>query len=168
MNFGKFVSKASKGIGKIMSRPDSRQMKIARNAFGHKAAETVGHIAGTAGKVGGKVGKGAFTVATKGTADIVRQTPKIAVNALSPFVSKNKNSLLGYRLNPLGLGAAAIISAGVGVGSGVKEYAKTGMTGQNDGQHTPFAPRLPSYSFGEQSGATGDLVFALNNKRRGR
>lgn len=166
MNFGKFVSNAGKKIGKLTMRSDSREMKMARKAFRHKTAEYTGHVIGGVGWGAKKMGQGA-KYAIGGNIDHIKRLPKTAINMASPFVSKNKNSLLGYRLNPLGLGVAATISLGVGVGSGAREYVKHGMTGQSDGQTTPFAPRLPSYSFGQQAGATGDLVFALNNKRKG-
>lgn len=161
------IGKITKGIGKIASNyknrkniklPNIRKDDIAyaaSTAF-EKGAKATGVVAGQTARVAGK--------ATLGT---IKSLPRAAVNVASPMLKKNKDSLLGYRVNGLGLGVAFAGAAAVGAGSAGKEYLTQNMRGQVDGQTTPYAPRLPSYAFGEQSGASGDLVFALNKNRKG-
>lgn len=60
------------------------------------------------------------------------------------------------------IGAGAVIA---GTPAAAKSYAQN-RQGQNyDNQAVTSAPRLPAYQ--QNAGATGDLVFALNNLRHG-
>ena len=89
-------------------------------------------------------------------------------------------SLIGRKFNKKGV---ALIAAGATVmkgGRDVKQYVDS-RQGQNDGQLYSSTPRMSTpymlseqmaysqhgRSFADNAGATGDLVFALNNMRNG-
>lgn len=97
-----------------------------------------------------------------------KELGKASINMVSPFIKESKhNSLLGIRVNKVGIGLLGTGLVAAGAIGETKNYLTQTTRGQVDSSVTSFAPRLPSYSFGEQAGATGDLVFALNNNRRG-
>lgn len=117
----------------------------------------------------GKVGSfGATKVAAPIAKTAARNTVRGGLNMVSPFLKESKhNSLLGVRVNKAGLGLLGAGAFAMGVGKEAKGYFTEDARGRVDQSITGQAPRLPSYSFGEQAGATGDLVFALNNNRKG-
>ena len=84
-------------------------------------------------------------------------------NPLKIFERSNDN-LLGWKLNKRGkliIGAGALIAGAPGA---AKEYVND-RRGNGQSELRPIAPRTPAYA--DNGGATGDLVFALNNLRHG-
>lgn len=122
---------------------------------GAAAKSVTGVAAGGAMAVGGVMGASALGV----------------VNALGDSMISYKPTKLNStgRLSDIkfsGLGKG-LIGAGMlatGVKNAASEYQKIKM-GQKDNYVTRATPRMPAYN--NNAGATGDLVFALNNLRRG-
>lgn len=115
---------------------------------------------------------GTFTKAVGGFADYVdRHLLKPA-----PF----SDSLVGRTFNKKGVALVGGISLAMGTGSATKEYLND-RQGYNDGQlYRPTPMQATPYqlseqmaysshgrSFAQNAGATGDLVFALNDMRHG-
>lgn len=89
-------------------------------------------------------------------------------------------SLIGRSFNKRGLALATTGALVIGTGQGASQYLQD-RQGSNDGQlYTPTARMSTPYqlseqmaysqhgrSFADNAGATGDLVFALNNMRNG-
>lgn len=72
---------------------------------------------------------------------------------------------MGLKATKLGVGLAATAQLAVGTPQAIKQ-ANTNRQGTNfDSRPVTSAPRTPSYA--NNGGATGDLVFALNNLRHG-
>lgn len=154
-------------FGKI-SKGTILKGKIAGAKMMSDAGYQLGRIVRNAGQGLGKIG----TVLGDTLKVNAKKTLKSSLNIASSFLKEDKkNSLIGYRLKKRGFALAA----GLGVAStAVKEtnsYFKEDLRGKQDGYTTPFAPSMKvgsGYgSFGQQAGATGDLVFALNRNRRG-
>lgn len=87
-------------------------------------------------------------------------------NIPNPFKLLNRTSdnILGWKANKRGVaivGAAALIG---GTPKAAKQYVDD-RRGSGQSELTPIAPRTPAYA--DNGGATGDLVFALNNLRHG-
>lgn len=83
----------------------------------------------------------------------------------SQLIKRNNDSLLGWRVNKRGM---LVASAGVmvaGVPGAGKQFINNRQGTNYDQQVTSIAPRVPAYA--QNGGATGDLVFALNNLRHG-
>lgn len=90
-----------------------------------------------------------------------------------------KDSLVGYKATGAGIAAMAGISLIAGSGPAVKTYMGE-RQGRHDGQITRVTPHMTNpydianqmaysqsgQSFANNAGATGDLVFALNNMRQ--
>lgn len=92
----------------------------------------------------------------------------------NPFKLLNKTSdnVLGWKANKRGIaivGAGALIA---GTPKAAKQYVDD-RRGNGRSELMPIAPQVPSYSdsrtpaYADNGGATGDLVFALNNLRHG-
>ncbi len=89
-------------------------------------------------------------------------------------------SIIGKKFNKKGLAAVALIATGMEGTKDVKQYIDS-RQGQNDGQLYRPTPQISTpyqlseqmaysshgRSFADNAGATGDLVFALNNMRNG-
>lgn len=92
---------------------------------------------------------------------------KKASNAKIGLMESGGDNLLPFGMKATGLGVVA--AAGFQVASGtpqaVKEWNKDRMGTNIDTQPQGVAPRVPAYA--QNGGATGDLVFALNNLRHG-
>lgn len=105
-----------------------------------------------AGNIAYQVGAGFEIPFTKG---------KLKTPAL---LKASDESLIGLRTTKLGttlaIGGAAIMGAPRGIKTFVDE-----RQGYSDGQATGHAPTMPAYA--QNAGATGDLVFALNDLRHG-
>lgn len=72
---------------------------------------------------------------------------------------------MGLKATKLGVGLAATAQLAAGTPQAIKQ-ANTNRQGTNfDSRPVTSAPRTPSYA--NNGGATGDLVFALNNLRHG-
>ena len=72
---------------------------------------------------------------------------------------------MGLKATKLGIGLAATAQLAAGAPQAIKQ-ANTNRQGTNfDSRPVTSAPRTPSYA--NNGGATGDLVFALNNLRHG-
>lgn len=98
--------------------------------------------------------------------DRVRSTMDVVVGASKPFVKQvDEGGLFGLKATGLGIAAAGAVSAASGTPDAVRQW-KQGRQGYNyDTQAQKVAPQIPAYS--NNGGATGDLVFALNNLRHG-
>ena len=155
--------------GKIIKDTLTR-MDVAIGKASMKAGYELGKIGRKAAKLGSQGGKIlGDTIATD-----AKQLTKATINAASGLLREDKaNSLLGYKMKKRGI--ALIAGAGVAssVGKEAKSYYENDLRGRKDGYITPHAPSMPGSvgsgygSFGQQAGATGDLVFALNKNRRG-
>ena len=89
-------------------------------------------------------------------------------------------SVIGRKFNKRGLALIAVGSTAMAGGRETKQYLDN-RTGSNDGQLYSSTPRMSTpyqlsqqmaysshgQSFADNAGATGDLVFALNNMRNG-
>lgn len=99
------------------------------------------------------------------------KTAKATFNVASSLIREDKkNSLVGYRLKKRGIALAVGAGALASGAKETKQYFKEDLRGREDSYTTPYAPRPQSSAganFGQRAGATGDLVFALNNNRRG-
>lgn len=97
----------------------------------------------------------------------VKKTIKAGTTlASSVMETDSTKNLLGVRLKKRGMALVGGVALATSTARGAKESLSM-YKGQTDGTTTPFAPRPPSYEYGNQAGATGDLVFALNNNRLG-
>ena len=72
---------------------------------------------------------------------------------------------MGLKATKFGVGLAATAQLAAGTPQAVKQWDDNRMGTNFDNQPTTSAPRVPSYA--NNGGATGDLVFALNNLRHG-
>lgn len=83
------------------------------------------------------------------------------------LVQSGGDSLLpmGLKATKLGVGLAATAQLAAGTPQAVKQWNDNRMGTNFDNQPVTSAPRTPSYA--NNGGATGDLVFALNNLRHG-
>lgn len=106
-----------------------------------------------AGNLAYQIGAGAKIPFTKG---------KLKMPAL---LKTSDDSLIGLRATKTGTALAIGGAAIMGTPRGIKEFADD-RKGYSDGQATGHAPSYtPAYL--QNGGATGDLVFALNNLRQG-
>lgn len=71
----------------------------------------------------------------------------------------------GMKATGLGVAAAAAFNVASGTPQAVKDWNQNRMGTNMDSQPVTSAPRIPAYA--QDGGATGDLVFALNNLRHG-
>ena len=87
------------------------------------------------------------------------------MNNLGQLIRKDSDSLVGFKATKKG----ALLAGGIMMASGVPQAGEQfvrNRQGTNYDQHTvTSAPRTPAYA--NNGGATGDLVFALNNLRHG-
>lgn len=72
---------------------------------------------------------------------------------------------MGLKATKFGVGLAATAQLAAGTPQAVKQWNDNRMGTNFDNQPVTSAPRVPSYA--NNGGATGDLVFALNNLRHG-
>ena len=72
---------------------------------------------------------------------------------------------MGLKATKFGVGLAATAQLMAGTPQAVKQWNDNRMGTNFDNQPVTSAPRVPSYA--NNGGATGDLVFALNNLRHG-
>ena len=84
---------------------------------------------------------------------------------LGQLIRKDSDSLIRYKATKRG----ALVAGGLMLASGVpgagEQFIKNRQGTNFDQQATTSAPRVPAYA--NNGGATGDLVFALNNLRHG-
>lgn len=84
---------------------------------------------------------------------------------LGQLIRKDSDSLIGYKATKRG----ALVAGGIMMASGVpgagEQFIKNRQGTNFDQQAVTSAPRVPAYA--NNGGATGDLVFALNNLRHG-
>ena len=71
----------------------------------------------------------------------------------------------GMKATGLGVAAAATFQVGAGTPEAVKSWNQNRQGTNYDRQPVTSAPKVPAYA--QNGGATGDLVFALNNLRHG-
>lgn len=87
------------------------------------------------------------------------------INNPMQLIKKDSDSLIGWKANKRG----ALVAGGLMLASGVpgagEQFIKNRQGTNFDQQATTSAPRVPAYA--NNGGATGDLVFALNNLRHG-
>jgi len=76
------------------------------------------------------------------------------------------SSLFGVRLNKKGYAAVAGIGLALGAKEAGEEYNRTQMGAPPEKLETTV-PEMSYTHFGMETGATGDLVFAMNRNRRG-
>lgn len=81
------------------------------------------------------------------------------------LLKKNDKSLLGVKATKRGALLAGGVMFAAGVPQAGKQYIENRQGTNMDSQPMTSAPRLPAYA--QDGGATGDLVFALNNLRHG-
>ena len=89
---------------------------------------------------------------------------------LGKFVDHNpakyKNSIFGAELT--GTGKALVFGTGLLAGTvGAYRDYETAQMGTPTGEIVSPTPKMSYTRFGEQMGATGDLVFAMNRNRHG-
>lgn len=81
------------------------------------------------------------------------------------LIRKDEESLVGYKATKKGVLLAGAGMAILGTPDAAKQFIEDRKGINPDGQVTTSAPRVPAYA--QDGGATGDLVFALNNLRHG-
>lgn len=104
-------------------------------------------------------------------ADDMNRRIKTSLNTLTaiskPLVTSGGDNLLPFGMKATGLGvaAAATFQVGAGTPEAVKSWNRNRQGTNYDRQPVTSAPKVPAYA--QNGGATGDLVFALNNLRHG-
>ncbi|MGL4878005.1 MAG: hypothetical protein ACRC4Q_08145 [Paraclostridium dentum] len=90
-----------------------------------------------------------------------------AITMSKPLVTTGADNLMPFGMKATGLGvaAAAAFNMASGVPQAADNFNKNRMGTNYDNQATRITPQAPAYS--NNGGATGDLVFALNNLRHG-
>lgn len=83
----------------------------------------------------------------------------------SQLIKRSDDSALGWRVNKRGMLVASAGAMVAGAPSAGKQFVDNRRGTNYDQQVTSVAPRVPAYA--QNGGATGDLVFALNNLRHG-
>ena len=104
-------------------------------------------------------------------ADDMNRRIKTSLNTLTavskPLITTGGDNLLPFGMKATGLGvaAAATFQVGAGTPEAVKSWNQNRQGTNYDRQPVTSAPKIPAYA--QNGGATGDLVFALNNLRHG-
>lgn len=104
-------------------------------------------------------------------ADDMNRRIKTSLNTLTaiskPLITSGGDNLLPFGMKATGLGvaAAATFQVGAGTPEAVKSWNQNRQGTNYDRQPVTSAPKVPAYA--QNGGATGDLVFALNNLRHG-
>lgn len=104
-------------------------------------------------------------------ADDMNRRIKTSLNTLTavskPLITTGGDNLLPFGMKATGLGVAAATTFQVGAGTpeAVKSWNQNRQGTNYDRQPVTSAPKVPAYA--QNGGATGDLVFALNNLRHG-
>lgn len=104
-------------------------------------------------------------------ADDINRRIKTSLNTLTaiskPLVTSGGDNLMPFGMKATGLGvvAAATFQVGAGTPEAVKSWNQNRQGTNYDRQPVTSAPKVPAYA--QNGGATGDLVFALNNLRHG-
>ena len=104
-------------------------------------------------------------------ADDINRRIKTSLNTLTavskPLITTGGDNLLPFGMKATGLGVAAAVTFQVGAGTpeAVKSWNQNRQGTNYDRQPVTSAPKVPAYA--QNGGATGDLVFALNNLRHG-
>lgn len=90
-----------------------------------------------------------------------------ASNLNTGLITSGGDNLLPFGMKATGLGvvAAATFQVGAGTPEAVKSWNQNRQGTNYDRQPVTSAPKVPAYA--QNGGATGDLVFALNNLRHG-
>ena len=85
----------------------------------------------------------------------------------NPFklLKKSEKSLIGWRATGRGVAVAGGVALIAGTPGAAKQFVKSRQGTNIDNQPVTPAPSIPAYA--NNGGATGDLVFALNNLRHG-
>lgn len=81
------------------------------------------------------------------------------------LIRRNEDATFKYTITPLGAAAAGTVMFAAGTPGAVKGYLDNRQGTRTDQQVTTSTPKVPAYA--QNGGATGDLVFALNNLRHG-
>ena len=104
-------------------------------------------------------------------ADDINRRIKTSLNTLTavskPLITTGGDNLIPFGMKATGLGvvAAATFQVGAGTPEAVKSWNQNRQGTNYDRQPVTSAPKVPAYA--QNGGATGDLVFALNNLRHG-
>ena len=104
-------------------------------------------------------------------ADDMNRRIKTSLNTLTavskPLITTGGDNLLPFGMKATGLGvaAAATFQVGAGTPEAVKSWNQNRQGTNYDRQPVTSTPKVPAYA--QNGGATGDLVFALNNLRHG-
>ena len=90
-----------------------------------------------------------------------------ASNLNTGLITSGGDNLLPFGMKATGLGvtAAAAFQFASGTPEAIKSWNKSRQGTNYDNQPVTSAPKIPAYA--QNAGATGDLVFALNNLRHG-
>lgn len=88
-----------------------------------------------------------------------------AAGMISPLIKASDDSLLGIKAKKRGVALFVGASLASGVPEAVKDANRNRQGYNYDSSPKSLAPSTPAYA--NNGGATGDLVFALNNLRHG-
>lgn len=166
---GKVVNNVVTDPGSYKQIGKSHVVRSNKSLFGDEmhrriqgGLDTVAAVATHKSKIGNKV------------ADFLESDNKL-LNIPSKMVRGVSNGLvttggdnllpLGMKATGLGVVAASAVQLGAGAPDAVKQWNANRQGSNYDSQPVTSAPRTPSYA--NNGGATGDLVFALNNLRHG-
>lgn len=154
-------------MGKVFKDSKEAILKRGMRRLGKQSVKTAKEVTKATGSVLGTSGKVVGSVMADNSIKFMKGT----VNAASHLVREDKkNSLIGLKFKKRGFALVAGASMIGATAKEAKSYVQDDLRGRVDSQTTPIAPRLNIggyQDFGQQAGATGDLVFALNKNRRG-
>lgn len=145
-----------KGIDAAKSAAKKRALGADYKGFFESAADTVSQVAKDA--VGGaeRLSLGMGKVIGD---NFLEYNPKFYNNGWN-------SSVFGVRFNNKGRVAMAGIALGIGAMEAGETYNKTQL-GNQPSEMVSATPETSYTHFGMETGATGDLVFAMNRNRRG-
>lgn len=98
---------------------------------------------------------------------LLKAPAKMVRGVSNGLVTTGGDNLLpmGVKATGLGVVTAAAVQTAVGTPQAVQQWNRNRQGTNYDSQPVTSAPRTPAYA--NNGGATGDLVFALNNLRHG-
>lgn len=161
-NIGKAVNeKTGKVINNFISDPDSYK-QVGRVPFGKSKGEPimVSNRVLLGDEIHRRVQTGMDSVIHVAKGDSI-------LTGKRPLVTTGGDNLLpmGLKATGLGVAVAGAYEVASGTPQAVQQWNKDRQGTNMDTSPVTSAPRVPAYA--QNGGATGDLVFALNNLRNG-
>ena len=166
---GQVTDAITEGVGKVtrgVLTNESSYTRIGGKKIGMEVSKrplVLDELNSRVKSVGDK-GAALFDAISKDTRKIPFSNGKEVKN-WSQLIRKNDDSLVKWRATKRGMLVASAGAMVAGVPAAGRQYIDNRQGVNYDQQVTSIAPRVPAYA--QNGGATGDLVFALNNLRHG-